>query len=99
MSFAEKNDTGSAGTVRDLRRAGYSVEILSPSRRGGLPDLLVAKSRLNHLVELKSPGKKLSDKQQEWHDRWNGCIHVGRTSSQIIESLWICETITKHPLP
>lgn len=56
------------------------MEVLSPARRGGLPDLLVGVGfHTTLLVEVKEGSQKLSEDQVKWHASWRGApVHVVR---------------------
>jgi hypothetical protein len=46
----------------------------------GVPDLLVASpTGETFLIEVKAPGRKLSECQQRWHSRWQGKVVVVRS--------------------
>lgn len=75
MRRAARVDGNQALIVDTLRGLGASVHHLH-SVGMGCPDLLVGYRRANHLVEVKSPGGKLSPGQVEWHDEWRGAKPV-----------------------
>ena len=65
-------DENQARIVKRLRQIGATVEILSQVGNG-CPDLLVGISgSVNVLLEVKQPGGKLSEAQEEWHRKWAG---------------------------
>lgn len=66
-----KRDAAEAAIVKGLRDLGASVLLLD-SRVKGVPDLLVGFRGVNHLLEVKSKGGRLSDAQQEWMLLWRG---------------------------
>lgn len=83
-----RTDTNQAQIVRDLRKCGRSVQVLSGQGQG-CPDLLVANHGVNFLLEVKDPTKpksdqKLTDDEKEWHDAWQGTVHIVWTSEQAI---------------
>ena len=65
---ADKNQSEIVAGLRDI---GASVLILSQVG-GGCPDLLVGFRGQNHLLEVKDAGYKLSWKQQNWFNIWQG---------------------------
>ena len=72
MRYAARRDTTHA-TVRDgLRQAGYSV-FDAGGVGGDFPDLVVgAYQRFTFLVEVKSPGGKVSPGQSRFAREWKG---------------------------
>ncbi len=72
---ASRVDTNHAEIVAALRQVGCSVLSLA-ALGGGVPDLLVAKGGTTVLIEIKHRKGKLNKLQKEWHDRWNGAVHV-----------------------
>jgi hypothetical protein len=71
-----------------VRRIASAVQ-----RAAGLPDAIVARkgSRLNHLLEIKSPGGHLSAAQVEFFWKWPGCKHVATSSYEADLLLKECE--------
>jgi hypothetical protein len=73
-------DANQSAIVRDLRKAGCSVEILSMVGKG-VPDLLVGRQGQNYLLEVKD-GEKVASKrrltpdEEEWHDSWRGAVSI-----------------------
>ncbi|MCR4339540.1 MAG: hypothetical protein NUW01_06600 [Gemmatimonadaceae bacterium] len=78
-------DTGSQAIVRDLRKAGISVEVI-----GRPVDLLCGFQGKNYLVELKAEGarkRKDQPKQDEFLANWPGQVAKVKT---LDEALRIC---------
>ena len=61
-----------------LESQGYSVLDLSALGQS-VPDLLISRSAMNHLVECKSPKGKLTEKQEVWLSKWNSPVYIIRT--------------------
>lgn len=88
MRARAKTDGTQPGIVRDLRAAGYLVQIIA-TVGGGVPDLLVGCPWGELvLVECKDPGGKgvkLTPAQAEWHQRWHRVpLLVATTAAEVI---------------
>jgi len=71
-----RTDTLQAAVMRELERAGWSVQSLSQVGNG-VPDLLVATPEgETFLIEVKAPGRKLSERQRRWQSQWKGRIET-----------------------
>lgn len=69
MSYNRKPDGNQEHIVRELRDCGLVVEVLS--RVGhGVPDLMVADELRQVWVEIKMPGKKLTQDEVIFFARW-----------------------------
>ena len=80
-----RRDLNEAGIVAALEGAGCSVERLALP---GCPDLLVGRSGVNYLLEVKDPGgarergtgvksaTALTPDQVIWHARWKGGLKI-----------------------
>jgi ribosome maturation factor RimP len=66
-----KVDANQAEIVAALRAAGCSVQSLAEVGHG-VPDLLVARAGQNWLLEVKSPGGKLTADEAKWLEAWRG---------------------------
>lgn len=76
---AARTDTTQREIVRALRQAGCSVQAIQ-AREPGVPDLIVGRGRVTHLLEVKSPGERPRQSQIAWHARWRGGpVQVVRT--------------------
>lgn len=80
MRRAARVDANHAEIVAALRAAGCSVSSIA-AVGGGLPDLLVGRSGMNYLLEVKDGSKspsarRLTKDEQEWHDVWRGVVHT-----------------------
>jgi len=69
--------------IRELEQAGWSVQSLSQVGHG-VPDLLVASpAGETFLIEVKAPGRKLSECQQRWHSQWQGKVVVVHSPEEV----------------
>lgn len=64
-------------------------------RKSGVPDSIVARvkqpTRINHLLEIKSLGGRLTEEQKEFARTWPGCVHVATNSWEANLLLNDCE--------
>jgi hypothetical protein len=71
-----RTDSLQATVIRELELAGWSVQSLSQVGNG-VPDLLVASpTGETFLIEVKAPGRDLSERQRRWKSRWKGKVEV-----------------------
>lgn len=80
MRRAGKIDDNQNEIVKSLRKAGYSVCILSGVGKG-VPDILVGANGSNILMEIKDGNKplsarKLTPDESKWHGAWLGQVTV-----------------------
>ena len=78
MRRAAKIDANQPAIVERLRHHGYSVWPTHALGKG-FPDLVVAKSGLTWLLEVKDGDKppsarKLTDDEREFHIKWQGVV-------------------------
>jgi hypothetical protein len=89
-------DANAPGIYKDLRAAGWRVAPVgcADDTSRGVPDAIVARALigLNHLVEVKMPGRFLNDNQLKFSRSWPGCIHVAATNFQALAQLEECES-------
>jgi hypothetical protein len=76
--------------VKELRKAGRTVRILSPLG-DGIPDLLVGNNGVNYLLEVKDPSKvlsqrKLTDDEKDFHDSWLGQKAIVKTVDEALRA-------------
>ena len=71
MRYAAKADNNQAEIVAALRSVGASVTSLHRVGQG-CPDLLVGYRGHTYLMEVKSPGGKLTEPENEWITTWSG---------------------------
>lgn len=81
-----KIDGNQNAIVNHLRRCGWTVQSLAKVG-GGAPDILVGvvvpgRAPTNVLIELKSPGEQLNEKQVMWHASWLGRVFVAHDEQQ-----------------
>ena len=89
MQRAARRDDNEGDIVEALRRHGFTVAKLSMP---DVPDLLVARS--DHpatLLEVKQPGKRLRQGQQDFADRWPLRIHVVHSPAEALAAFGIIE--------
>lgn len=72
--------------VDKLRGAGFSVMCLH-TVGNGCPDLVIGRAGVTYLVEVKSKGGKLTEKQRIFFREWRGNALVARTFEQVIEKI------------
>jgi hypothetical protein len=79
--YAKARDANERDIVAALLAAGWTVERIEPvGRNNGTPDLVIGKHGVTTLAEVKRPAgprggtkdKRLTPKQEEWHDGWRG---------------------------
>jgi Holliday junction resolvase len=80
MRRAARTDDNQQEIVAGLRRAGYTVCILSSVGKG-VPDLLVGGNGVNVLLEIKDGEKpksaqKLTVDESNWHRVWKGQVNT-----------------------
>ena len=83
MRRAAKVDGNHGQIVSALRKAGIAVKSLAQVG-GGLPDLLAAFRGRTVLLEVKLPGEKLNQMQQEFHATWPGVVKVVTTPEEAV---------------
>jgi len=86
-------DANQAEVVRDLRKMGATVQMLSDVG-AGCPDLLVGWRGQNWLFEIKNPKqeprkRKLTAPEATWHTAWRGQVATISTAQQAM-SVMIC---------
>jgi len=78
-----RTDSLQAAVIQELERAGWSVQSLSQVGNG-VPDLLVATPEgETFLIEVKAPGRELSERQRRWKSRWKGRVVVVRSLEEV----------------
>jgi Holliday junction resolvase len=88
MRRAAKIDRNQPEIVKALRAIGCTVAITSAVGQG-FPDLVVARSRRNWLIEVKDgrlppSARELTADQVEFHARWAGQIDVVNSVDEAI---------------
>jgi hypothetical protein len=83
-------DLNQAAIVRELRKIGASVLVLSQVG-GGCPDILCAWHGTNYLIEIKSPGraKKLTLPEAEFIDDWRGQVDVATSLDDVLKIIGV----------
>jgi hypothetical protein len=82
---ARRVDANQPTIVAALRAAGRTVEVISDIGRG-VPDLLVGHLGRTFLLELKTPGAKMTAHEAVWHLSWRGHAAVVYTAQEAIEA-------------
>ena len=82
-----KNDGNQAEVIDALLAAGHAVQVLNQGM--GCPDLLVCRKGdcVLFLIEVKEPGKKLTEWQEKFAKRWPGRIIVAHTGAEALEGM------------
>lgn len=82
-------DDNQNAVVKALRQiTGVTVAITS-QLGNGLPDFIVGTKGKNYMIELKdgkkaNSKKKLTEDEQEFHDKWKGSIHVCESLDDVL---------------
>jgi hypothetical protein len=93
--FTHRADENAGGIWGFARRLKASVQVLT-NVGFGCPDGLVGFQGRNHLVEIKVPGKDLTDSQRDWVGRWRGDrVAVVRTGDDLVRLLL---GVSQHPV-
>lgn len=82
-----KTDDPQAEIVAALRDIGATVQPLH-TVGAGCPDLLVGLRGVNHLLEVKTPGRlRLTTWEQNWHEEWRGTVGIVSTVDEALEAV------------
>jgi len=92
MPRIAKVDDNQADIVKYLRSLGASVRSIAAVGKG-VPDLIVGYRGVNYLVEVKDGSKspsqrKLTPKEQEFHDEWRGTVHIVESNDDAYDMLF-----------
>ena len=93
MRLAARTDAIQTEVVLGLRRFGYSVQCLHTVGKG-CPDLLVGKARQNWLIELKSPGGRLTRDELEWITKWQGQVAIAHSLEEALAAIGVKDETT-----
>jgi hypothetical protein len=86
MRYDSRVDENQSGLIQAARDMGASVLLLH--RVGmGCPDLLLFYHGQYMLVEVKSPGGVLNERQRDWIAHWPGPVKVVHSSHEMISLL------------
>jgi Holliday junction resolvase len=81
---AAKVDANQPAIVEALREAGYQVVDVH-GVGFGFPDILaVTKSGINVLIEIKSPGGKLNQRELDFHQSFRGALGIAFSADEAI---------------
>lgn len=94
-----KIDSCQVAIVRDLRKVGASVSLLS-NLGGGIPDLLVGWRGNNYLFECKNPllppsKQRLTPDEYVFHRTWNGQVSVVQSAQDCIDIMSLSPNSTR----
>lgn len=73
----DKVDSNQAEIVKELRQAGFSVEV-------GHDDILVGKWGLTAWIEIKTNNGKLKPAQERLLKEWQGAYAVARSTEDVL---------------
>lgn len=99
MRRAAKRDDTEPAIVQALQLAGWTVLRVSD---GGVPDLLCARSGVLKLLEVKSPGGRLTDAQERTFQRLAAAlvtVHVVTTPEEALVAVKAPVESVLPPLP
>lgn len=90
-----KPDAVAVQIVARLRELGAAVHYIeSAYGKAGIPDLIVGWLGVTYLLELKSPGGRLSDAQEKFRQTWTGGpILTVRTLAEALVGLGMKESM------
>ena len=80
-----RSDLNQSTIVRQLRRAGCSVVVVSHAAHGF--DLLVGTAGVNYVVEVKQPGEKanLTAHERAMEESWRGSYMVVDSADDFLQ--------------
>lgn len=94
MTYAKRTDDNHREVVDEFRKIMPEATVFDLSGAGrGVPDLLIGLDRKNYLFEIKDPAKcpsarSLTDAQKEFHEGWQGQVHVVHSAAEICAILY-----------
>lgn len=74
----DKVDANQPQIVKELRQAGFSVEV-------GHDDILVGKWGLTAWIEIKTETGKLKPAQERLLEEWQGAYAVARSTEEVLQ--------------
>lgn len=95
MRRAAKTDLNQQEIVNALRQIGCSVAVTS-SLGNGFCDLCVGYRGRNLLVEVKSPGGRLTDDQVKFRDNWKGQYSVVESIAEAVDVVTKDESVYRN---
>ena len=86
--MAKRADRNQPQIVKDLRKAGFSVQMLHEVGKG-CPDILVGYWGMNWLFEIKDPEqppskRKLTSDEREFFKQWEGQAEIIHSAEEAI---------------
>ena len=86
MRYDARTDETQPGIVQAARDLGAAVLLLHRVGQG-CPDLLLFYKSTYLLVEIKTPGGTLNERQRDWLAHWPGPVKVVHSSHEMISLL------------
>jgi len=87
---AKRVDSNQAEIVAKLRDAGVTVQHLH-TVGFGCPDIAAGYAGTTYLLEIKSPGGKLTKFEQIWHAGWRGQVAVIHSAEEALKIMGVIE--------
>jgi len=93
MRYDKRTDDNHREVIDELRKTMPEVTVFDASGAGnGFPDVVLGWNGRNYLFEIKDPAKvpsarSLTDKQKEFHEGWQGQVHVVHSAAEICATL------------
>lgn len=72
--------------VAALRQAGATVQSLADVGNGCV-DVLAGYREVNYLLEIKSPGGKLTPDEAKWHQAWGGTVYTVYSAEEALKAI------------
>lgn len=86
MRRAARVDNNHGEIVAALRAVGASVQSLASIGRG-CPDVLCGYRMRHYLLEIKSPGGRLTEDESRWIAGWRAEVHVVDSVEDALEAI------------
>ena len=83
MRYIARTDSNHKKIMLELRQCGFSVVSLHQSGKG-VPDLLIGKNGVMHLIEIKTVKGALTPDQEKFITEWRGSPVIVATSLEEI---------------
>lgn len=99
MRRIARTDSNQSEIIKLFKAAGYSVQSLA-QLGNGVPDLLLGRNGVNHLVEIKDGDRPPSERrltadQKRWIQRWKGRVYVITSKEDAIRMMEMLEVLQK----
>jgi hypothetical protein len=87
---AKRVDQNQPAIVEAIRQVGG--EVMHTHEIGhGCPDLLAVWRGQLYLLEVKSPGGRLTHDETTWHQRWPGPVYIVRSVDDALKAIGALE--------